>query len=548
MTVSLIGGLYGVGIAITVALCWLGYRTARTWDEPGATPFAAVMVLMGIGGFGGGVGTLVVGPSLGDATLWSQVGVAFFLLWCVPWALFGLQYTGRYTKVRPRTVGLLLAPYLGFLLLVGLQLATDIDLRVVDPLLGGAVFIYFFGLLSLGLYLVLQTTTVYDHLSLSQGLALALAPISNFLLINTSTTVPVDESPVGTAALYVAAFAIPAIAFAVALYRYRTFDSTPAVGTIGERAIVRETDDLVFIVDRRDRVVKRNRAANDAIDADRTDSLGVALSELLGHDSDELRELQTVTIRTTDGARRYDPQVSTITDQHDRELGSMLSLRDVTDRELREQRLTVLHRVLRHNLRNTVEVIRSHAELLDETDADGHAETIIEATDEIAALGRNARTVDELVSDRPAGTTVDLCEVVREVLEAADVDARGVTVSLDLPGSARLVTRGNAVTLALENAIDNALQYADATVRIAVEERPDGYRVTVADDGPGIPEAEREAIDRGGETPLRHGTGLGLWQLQWSVTTLNGELSFETTDGTTVELTLPDLGEDEDST
>jgi len=186
MTVSLIGGLYGVGIAITVALCWLGYRTARTWDEPGATPFAAVMVLMGIGGFGGGVGTLVVGPSLGDATLWSQVGVAFFLLWCVPWALFGLQYTGRYTKVRPRTVGLLLAPYLGFLLLVGLQLATDIDLRVVDPLLGGAVFIYFFGLLSLGLYLVLQTTTVYDHLSLSQGLALALAPISNFLLINTS--------------------------------------------------------------------------------------------------------------------------------------------------------------------------------------------------------------------------------------------------------------------------------------------------------------------------------------------------------------------------
>jgi len=101
-----------------------------------------------------------------------------------------------------------------------------------------------------------------------------------------------------------------------------------------------------------------------------------------------------------------------------------ISLRDVADRELRERRLAVVHRVLRHNLRNTVEVIRSHAEVLDGRDPDGHAETILTATDEIEALGGNVRTVDELVSGRPAEATVDLPEVVREVLEAADAGAR----------------------------------------------------------------------------------------------------------------------------
>jgi len=47
-----------------------------------------------------------------------------------------------------------------------------------------------------------------------------------------------------------------------------------------------------------------------------------------------------------------------------------------------------------------------------------------------------------------------------------------VTVSLALPESARLVTRENAVAVALESAIDNALEYADAAVRIAIEGRP----------------------------------------------------------------------------
>jgi sensor histidine kinase regulating citrate/malate metabolism len=38
----------------------------------------------------------------------------------------------------------------------------------------------------------------------------------------------------------------------------------------------------------------------------------------------------------------------------------------------------------------------------------------------------------------------------------------------------------------------------------------DRYRKRVADDGPGLPEMEREVLGADTETPLRHGQGIGL--------------------------------------
>ena len=216
--ISLTDGMFAVGILASLVLWWLGYYTYRTWDEPGSNPFAAFIVLMGIGGLIGGVGSLVVSPAISEVPLWPQVGIAFFFLWSVPWALFGLQYTGRYTKIRLRTVGLLFAPFAGILVLGGVQLVTDIGGTALDPFVGGALFLYFLILVSLGLFFVLQTTYAYGHLSLRQGSSIAMAPIANFLLINTSTAMPLAADPLEVATLYVAAFAVPVGTLGLALF------------------------------------------------------------------------------------------------------------------------------------------------------------------------------------------------------------------------------------------------------------------------------------------------------------------------------------------
>jgi PAS domain S-box-containing protein len=219
---------------------------------------------------------------------------------------------------------------------------------------------------------------------------------------------------------------------------------------------------------------------------------------------------------------------------------------DITERKQREQRLEVFNRILRHNLRNQLDVIRSHAETLaDRTEAD-HAERIIAAVDELAAMGARARKTDRIMSMDTEVAAVSLPETLREAVETAtpgDVD-----VTTDLPASVQLSTNQEALYTAVKSALENAIEHADSEVALAVEDRPDGYTVVIDDDGPGIPKEELVPIEAGTETNLRHGRGLGLWQLRWGVDTLNGELSFDTDGGTTIRITVPDCAEDQTHT
>jgi len=62
--------------------------------------------------------------------------------------------------------------------------------------------------------------------------------------------------------------------------------------------------------------------------------------------------------------------------------------------------------------------------------------------------------------------------------------------------------------------LDNAGKWADRQVRLEVAQREEGYLIRIEDDGPGVPEAQREAIlERGSrldEAVAGHGLGLGI--------------------------------------
>ena len=213
---------------------------------------------------------------------------------------------------------------------------------------------------------------------------------------------------------------------------------------------------------------------------------------------------------------------------------------DITERKRREQRLEVFNRILRHNLRNQLDIIRSHAEVLADQQENDHADRIIAAADELAGMGTRARKSDQIMAMDERPSRVDLSEVIHDTLETLAPVRDDVRITTELPESATLTTSEDAVAIAAENALDNAIEHGDSTVRVAIEESQEGYRLVIDDDGPGIPAEELVPIETGTETNLRHGKGLGLWQLRWSVDMINGGLSFDTTDGTTVIISVPD--------
>lgn len=66
----------------------------------------------------------------------------------------------------------------------------------------------------------------------------------------------------------------------------------------------------------------------------------------------------------------------------------------------------------------------------------------------------------------------------------------------------------------LGNLLDNACKWADAEVRLSIVETADGFVLAVEDDGPGIPEAQRDQVFSRGtrldEQTDGHGLGLGI--------------------------------------
>ena len=214
--------------------------------------------------------------------------------------------------------------------------------------------------------------------------------------------------------------------------------------------------------------------------------------------------------------------------------------RDITERKRREQRLEVFNRILRHNLRNQLDVIQSHAEELADRTTDDHAERIVTAVDELAGIGRRARQVDRILSKDDTVTQIDVAETLRETVEAMEPEHSDVAVTTELSGEMRLRTEKQSITMAIESALENALEHAASAVTVAAEDGSDGCVITITDDGPGIPGEELTPIEAQTETRLQHGRGLGLWQLRWCVDNLNGELSFETEAGTTVRIVVPD--------
>ncbi|MBL8669843.1 MAG: HAMP domain-containing protein [Alphaproteobacteria bacterium] len=88
----------------------------------------------------------------------------------------------------------------------------------------------------------------------------------------------------------------------------------------------------------------------------------------------------------------------------------------------------------------------------------------------------------------------DLTALLAELVDATR--RGGGTVHLDADPGLALTIRPNAVKRALANLVANGLRYGGRAVWVTARATPDHVEITVDDDGPGIPESEREIVFR----------------------------------------------------
>lgn len=208
-------------------------------------------------------------------------------------------------------------------------------------------------------------------------------------------------------------------------------------------------------------------------------------------------------------------------------------------------RLSVLNRVLRHDIRTNVTIIKGHADyiLREEKDPKEAAAVITKQADDLHELSEEARRVETHLSGIRRRQPVDVAGEFREVVDVLEDEFPEAEIRTDLPPQA-IALASPMLEEALEHLVRNGIEHNtdDPVVDIEVTNHDSGVAFTVADDGPGIPQTEIDVLDRGQETAMHHASGLGLWIAKWVIDASGGNigLSENHPTGTRVNVTLPD--------
>ncbi len=336
-------------------------------------------------------------------------------------------------------------------------------------------------------------------------------------------------------------------------------DRTPAVERDRFESILESVDDGIYRLDADGRIEYINQAALDAheFSYDRDDVVGAFATAVLPADdieacidaiqslvadADATSEQVPVTVEDADGTGvPAELNLALLpSDDDGHYAGSVGVLRDVTERRRRDQMLRVLNRVLRHNLRNDMNVVLGMTQLVDaECNAVGdYTDRIEYVAENLVELGAKANVVEELTGlDGNAPESADVVSIVEHAVDTV-VPADG-NVTVDAPESA-VASVPPLFEVAVENVVENAFEHDDdPTVDVVVRRRERTVAVAVTDDGPGLPAAELDALRSQTETPLEHASGLGLWLTDWIVDFADGTVTYDVDAGTTVTIELP---------
>lgn len=240
----------------------------------------------------------------------------------------------------------------------------------------------------------------------------------------------------------------------------------------------------------------------------------------------------------------YEPSVPPAERTEEDIVGAQVMARDATDRRQREGLISVINRVLRHNVRNKLTVINGYSSSL-ASELDGEqaskAQQILDTADRLLDLTESARKIEKNREMSPDLKSLDIVPIIEKLAAEVAEEYPETSVTVDIPEAAHVESLPRIET-ALWELLENAAVHGGDPADIEIEMTQTAQQVTIdiRDQGPGIPEQERQVLAAGEEEPLVHGQGLGLFLTYWLVRNLKGDISVEKrTVGTTVEIQLP---------
>lgn len=252
-----------------------------------------------------------------------------------------------------------------------------------------------------------------------------------------------------------------------------------------------------------------------------------------------------VTRTTATGERRTFLRRTAVATRPDGKIEGYGIYTDITDRKERERvlktqrdNLNILNQVVRHDIRNNIQVVLSYAHLLEdyvEESGQEYVEQVVEVANEAVDITQTAREVTEMTLKTDVDHfSLPLKKILRESVEEIKSSHEQSTIVVEGQIPAVEVLADNMLNSVFRNLLKNAVLHNDKEVPIVTVSAlvtDDTVRVEVADNGLGISDDRKEQIFEKGEQGLdSEGTGLGLYLVQTLVDRYGGVVWVEDND------------------
>ena len=221
------------------------------------------------------------------------------------------------------------------------------------------------------------------------------------------------------------------------------------------------------------------------------------------------------------------------------------------DRELQRERDRVefMNRLLRHNLLNSLNVVEARLDMLEgrvDYEVSTHLETAAERTGEMVDFVETVREVTKVIGhgEEQELEPVDLREVLASRVDRARTSYPEAEFNFEEVQSVEVVA-DRLVGEVLDNVLVNAVQHNDAdspTVWVDTRVTDDAVVVSVADNGPGIPdERKSDVFEREVKRFDDPGSGFGLYLVAEIVDSYGGNIDVADSEagGARFEVTFP---------
>ncbi len=374
-------------------------------------------------------------------------------------------------------------------------------------------------------------------------------------------------------------FAITGLMLGLSLIRYRLLDILPAA----RDAVFSSLRDPVIVLDKLDRIVDLNPAAQSLIGSPEASLIGTPAVKVIANRPDLIERFRDaadaqdeITLSAQGTERTYDLRISTLYNQRRKPSGRLIVLRDISDaKQAHKQLIQARDRAVETlNVRSRMVAMVSHDFLTPLSTIIGYSDMLSQNV-----LGP-LTTQQQDVIKRMTANASELLGLVNSLLDEAQLESgklaikvtsfepaklagtleanlrhkaedKGLKLSVEVAAGLPPTVTGDPhrLTQVLNNLVENAVKFTEkggVTVKF-VPHDTDQWSVAVADTGPGIAPRDREHIfepfwqSDNPATQGHKGIGLGLSIASQLAARMGGRLTLESQvgKGSTFTVTLP---------